>query len=204
MRKGWLLKNSVAFVGVVVSVCCLFVIIISVLKLPDVSLRDKLTGPSRGRKLSRDEEIGKLGKMMIEMLPEDLAFTVFVPSERAFKRDLRLQVNQSLGAEKRNDTYAIVSRILGFSTLPRTLLSTMVPPLKLVSYDSLSGLTLYISKDDDGLLVVNRIRSERINIRKGEFVVHVMDGIIMDAEFEQSVQPDIYEEEDFIETNILR
>jgi hypothetical protein len=54
---------------------------------------------------------------------------------------------------------------------------------------------LYISKDLDGMLVVNRIRSEKVDLRRGQIVVHIMDGVIMDAEFEQAVQPD-YTEED--------
>lgn len=199
MRRGYILKNSIAFVGVVISICCLMVIMVSVLRLPEASsLGNKVKGPYRtirNRKVSKDEAIGKFGEMMIEMLPEDLAFTVFVPSEKAFERDLRLRVSDSLIAEKRNDTYAVISRILGFSAVPRTLSSTMVTSGKDISFDSLSGFTLYISKDVDGMLVVNRIRSERVDIRRREIVVHIMDGVIMDAEFEQAVQPD-YDAED--------
>ncbi|XP_012087840.1 uncharacterized protein LOC105646572 isoform X2 [Jatropha curcas] len=182
----------------VVSVCCLIVIMISVLRLPEISVGNKLMGSYRtikSRKVSKDEGIGRFGEMMIEMLPEDLAFTVFIPSERAFERDLKLRVNDSLVADKRNDTYAIVSRILGFSAIPRTLSAAMVSSNKDVSYDSISGFTLYITKDVDGMLIVNRIRSERVDIRRREIIVHIMDGVIMDAEFEQSVQPD-YAEED--------
>ncbi|KAI5574841.1 hypothetical protein POPTR_010G192300v4 [Populus trichocarpa] len=198
MRRGCFVKNLIAFVGVVISVCCLLVIMVSVLQLPEVSLRNEVTGPNRTiriRKVSKDEEIGRFGEMMIEMLPEDLAFTVFVPSEKAFQRDLRLRLNDSLVAEKRNDTYAVVSRILGFSAVPQTLSSATVSSSKEVFYDSLSGFTLYISKDLDGMLVVNRIRSEKVDLRRGQIVVHIMDGVIMDAEFEQAVQPD-YTEED--------
>ena len=192
------MKNLIAFVGVVISICCLLVIMVSVLQLPEVTLRNKSTGPNRTirtRKVSKDEAIGRFGEMMIEMLPEDLAFTVFVPSEKAFQRDLKLQLNDSLVAEKRNDTYAVVSRILGFSAVPQTLSSTTVTSSKEVFYDSLSGFTLYISKDLDGMLVVNRIRSEMVDLKRGEIIVHIMDGVIMDAEFEQAVQPD-YTEED--------
>lgn len=169
------MKNLIAFVGVVISVCCLLVIMVSVLQLPEVSLRNKVTGPNRTiriRKVSKDEEIGRFGEMMIEMLPEDLAFTVFVPSEKAFQRDLRLRLNDSLVAEKRNDTYAVVSRILGFSAVPQTLSSATVSSSKEVFYDSLSGFTLYISKDLDGMLVVNRIRSEKVDLRRGQIVAN--------------------------------
>ena len=134
--------------------------------------------------------LGTFGNMMIQMLPEDLAFTVFIPSEAAFKRDLRLHTNDSLVGEKLNDTYAVISRVLGFSAVSRTLDSAMVPAGEELSYDSLSGFTLFISKDVGGVLVVNGVNSDRVDIRRRKLVVHVMDGVIMDAEFEQSVQPD--------------
>lgn len=133
--------------------------------------------------------------MMLEMLPEDLAFTVFVPSEEAFERDLRLRANDSFVGEKMNDTYAVVSRILGFSAVPRSLTSVSMPFEKEVLYDSISGFMLSVSKDVDGMLVVNRVRSQRVDLRKKELIVHVMDGVVMDAEFEQSVQPDNEEDE---------
>lgn len=198
MRRGHFSKNSIAFVCIVVSVCCLFVVFISMFRLPEVPVGSRAVGlyrtAKRGRVSENKKFIGRFGGMMIEMLPEDLAFTIFVPSQKAFDRDLRLRVNDSLVGEKLNDTYAIVSRVMGFSAVPRTLSSVMVPVGGEVSYDSISGFPLYITKDIDGMLVVNRIRSERVDIRKGEIVVHVMDGVIMDAEFEQSVQPDYSEE----------
>lgn len=140
--------------------------------------------------------IGKYGEMMIEMLPEDLAFTVFLPSEKAFVRDLRLNPNDSFVGEKMNDTYAVVSRVLGFSAVPRSLASKTVPFDKELSYDSISGFVLYISKEEDGMLVVNGVRSERVDLRKkgSVTVVHVMDGVLMDAEFQQSVQYDSEED----------
>ncbi|KAK9283744.1 hypothetical protein L1049_011994 [Liquidambar formosana] len=197
MRRGRLFKNSIAFVLVVVSVCCMFAVIISMLRLPEVPMGNRAIGYNgimKTRKVFEDGRIGKFGEMMVEMLPEDLAFTVFVPSEKAFERDLRLRVSDSLVAEKFNDTYAILSRILGFSAVPRTLLSVTVPFGKEISFDSVSGFGLYISKDLHGTLVVNRVRSQRVDLRSGEIVVHTMDGVIMDAEFEQSVQPDYSEE----------
>lgn len=200
MRRAHFLKNSIAFVCVFVSVCFLFVVTISILRLPEVPVGSRAVGLYRTAKTGSvsvneyEKVVGKFGEMMIEMLPEDLAFTVFVPSHKAFERDLRLRVNDSLVGEKMNDTYAVVSRVMGFSAVPRTLSSVMVPVGGEVSYDSISGFPLYITKDIDGMLVVNRIRSERVDLRKREIVVHIMDGVIMDAEFEQSVQPDYGEE----------
>lgn len=159
------------------------------LRLPDISLGST----SIHGEVFRREEIGKFAEMMIEMLPEDLAFTIFVPSVKAFDRELKLQVNDSLVGDNVNNTYAILSRILGFSAVPRTLSSIMVPFGEVISYDSLSGLTLYISKSSDGKLLVNRVESERLDLKKGKIVIHIMDGVIMDAEFEQSVQPDYNE-----------
>ncbi|KAH7548205.1 hypothetical protein JRO89_XS14G0083200 [Xanthoceras sorbifolium] len=138
------------------------------------------------RKVSANE-LGKFAEMMLEMLPKDLAFTVFVPSAKAFERDLKLQVNNSLVGDKMNNTYAIISRVLGFSAVPRTLSSVSVPFGEEISYDSLSGYPLYVSKSLDGMLVVNTVRSERVDLKNGKIVVHIMDGVIMDAEFEQSI-----------------
>ncbi|XP_050209394.1 uncharacterized protein LOC126660102 [Mercurialis annua] len=197
MRRGYLLKDPIAFVGLVVSICCIVIITISVLKLPEVSVVNRVMTSNRtvkSSKVPKDVVIGKFGEMMIEMLPGDLAFTVFIPSEKAFERDLRLRVNDSLSAENRNDTYAVVSRIMGFSAIPRTLLSAMVYLDKEVSYDSVSGFPLYISKDEDGMVVVNRIRSEIVDVKREEVIVYIMDGVIMDAEFEQSVEPDDIED----------
>ncbi|GAV56784.1 Fasciclin domain-containing protein [Cephalotus follicularis] len=193
MLRILFLKNPIAFVLLVVSLCCLLVMFVTMLRLPEVSLGNKAAGYYRTPKNRLDfyhDGLGKFGDMMIEMLPEDLAFTVFVPSEKAFERDLRLRVSDSLVGEKMNDTYAVVSRVLGFSAVPRTLSSATIPVGEAVSYDSISGFALYISKDVDGMLVVNRIRSDKVDIKKRKIVVHVMDGVIMDAEFEQSVQPE--------------
>lgn len=194
------MRNSIGYVSVVVLVCCLFVILISTLRLPQEQLERRPIGLYRTTEIRKGSEsenpIGKFGLMMIEMLPEDLAFTVFVPSERAFERDLRLRANESLVGEKMNDSYAVVSRVLGFSAVPRTLVSGDVPFGKAVLYDSISGFVLYISKDVDGMLVVNRVRSQRVDIRRKEIVVHVMDGVVMDAEFEESVRPDNDEEDE--------
>ena len=89
------MKNSIASVWLVVLVSCLFVVLISVLRLPEVPIGRSATGLYRTRKFRETSEnesssIGKFGEMMINMLSEDLAFTVFVPSEGALARDLRL------------------------------------------------------------------------------------------------------------------
>ncbi|CAL1387525.1 unnamed protein product [Linum trigynum] len=75
-----------------------------------------------------DEKHGKFGEMMVGMLPEDLPFTVFMPSARAFERDIRLQAADGDTNSTRNDSYAVVCRILGFSAVPRALHSTILAP----------------------------------------------------------------------------
>ncbi|CAB4270904.1 unnamed protein product [Prunus armeniaca] len=196
MSRSRILRNPIAFVWRVVLVCCFLIVTISMLRLPEIPLGLQYPTTKTSKQTSEDENlsIGKFGKMMLEMLPEDLAFTVFVPSEEAFERDLRLSPNKSLVGEKMNDdTYAITSRVLGFSAVPRRLASVNVPIDKELSYDSISGFVLYISKEEDGALTVNRVRSKRVDLRKKGSVVHIMDGAIMDAEFQQSVQ---HEEQD--------
>ncbi|MCL7035019.1 hypothetical protein MKW94_023550 [Papaver nudicaule] len=200
LRKNCLLNNLIVFVSVVVFVSCFIVIFVSLLKLPEVSQHKGTFGSYRGlrtRKLVKeDEKLGVFGEMMIGMLPDDLAFTVFVPSVKAFGNDLKLQVNDSVvGLKESDDTFAILSRVLAFSAVPRSLLSVNVPIGKEVTFDSISGFTLYISRDSDGSLVVNRVRSKRLDLRRRDTVVHIMDGVIMDAEFEQSVQPENEDED---------
>lgn len=198
MRRGRS-KSPVAFIVVIVSVSCLFVLILTVLKLPDVSFTNGSSSLSNYKKFSKvannSYSLGKFGEMMIEMLPQDLSFTVFVPSETAFERDLRLSVNNSLTKEKEDDTYAILTRVLSFTVVPWKILAESVLNTEEVICDSLSGLKLYVSKDADEMLVVNRVRSTRVNLRKGEIVIHVMNGVIMEADFEQSVRSDNSDED---------
>ncbi|PSS32547.1 30S ribosomal protein [Actinidia chinensis var. chinensis] len=130
MTRNRFVRSPVAFVCVVVSVCCLLVVIITVLNLPEVLVADSKMAsfrPRRIKKVLEAEKIGQFGEMIIEMLPEDLAFTVFVPSGRAVARDLRLNVNDSLTGDKFHNAHAILTRILGFSAVPRTISSVFVP-----------------------------------------------------------------------------
>ncbi|KAM7499346.1 hypothetical protein LguiA_023760 [Lonicera macranthoides] len=192
MRRGHFLKNSIAFVALVVSISCLLVVMVSVLRLPEISVGKSAMGfirPKKIKNVSENARIGKFGEMMLQMLPDDLAFTIFIPSEKAFEQDLKLRVNDSLVGEKANDTHAILTRILSFTAVPWMIPSATLPYGKEFIYDSLSGFSLYISKDVDGMVIANGIRSERVDLRKGKIVLHVMDGVIMEAEFEQSVRP---------------
>ncbi|XP_059297612.1 uncharacterized protein LOC132050399 [Lycium ferocissimum] len=177
MKRGG--QDPIKFLCVIVSVACTLVLCLSVLKLNEIAV-----GSSDS---SRGGGIGKLGQMVIGMLPQDLGFTLFLPSEKALERDLGLGPSD-LG----NDTYAILTRVLGFSAVPRRIYIDDVQPGKEINYDSISGYTLYISKDSEGSLIVNgRIfASEMVDLRRGNIVVHVMDGVIMDSEFQLSAQDD--------------
>ncbi|CAL4930028.1 unnamed protein product [Urochloa decumbens] len=146
--------------------------------------------------------LGELGDAMVAMLPRDLPFTVFVPSPGSFRRVLKMQGRPTNGSAAAADaegggdsTDAVLSRVLGFSAVPRRLLAPDVPSrgaaTRLV-LDSVSGLRIHVSRDGDarGALVVNGVRSECVDVVRGETVVHVVAGVLMDAEFERSFAVD--------------
>uniref|UniRef100_A0ACD5WXZ9 Uncharacterized protein n=1 Tax=Avena sativa TaxID=4498 RepID=A0ACD5WXZ9_AVESA len=131
--------------------------------------------------------LGEFGDLMLSMLPRDLAFTAFVPSPESFRRVLKLRPNGSSAS----GTYAVVSRVLGFSAVPRKLRSADVPLRERVRLlDSLSGLKMYAWRDADGALIVNGVRSECVDVVRDQTVVHVMAGVLMDAEFQRSFPPE--------------
>ncbi|KAL7147835.1 hypothetical protein ABFS83_06G135400 [Erythranthe nasuta] len=181
-RKVRASKNPVKYICVIVTVSFIIVQIISALQLTSTI--------SSSPKPVMKPSIGELGETVIGMLPEDLAFTLFLPSEEAFRRDLRLDRNDS-------DSYATLTRVLGFSAVPRWIRTADLDlDLDLEYgeervYGSISGFDLVVSKGLKGMVVVNGVVvSEKKGLRKGSVVVYVMDGVLMDAEFRQSVQPD--------------
>ncbi|XP_060175135.1 uncharacterized protein LOC132605886 [Lycium barbarum] len=180
MKRGG--QDPIKFLCVVVSVACTLVLCLSVLKLNEIAV-----GSSDSSLTAGGGGIGKLGQTVIGMLPQDLGFTLFLPSEKALERDLGLGPSD-LG----NDTYAILTRVLGFSAVPRRIYIDDVQPGKEIDYDSISGYTLYISKDSEGSLIVNSriFATEMVDLPRGNIVVHVMDGVIMDSEFQLSAQDD--------------
>ncbi|KAG6433315.1 hypothetical protein SASPL_104924 [Salvia splendens] len=175
------LKNRVKLVCAIVTVSFLITQIFTAFQLIIVP---RLTTPStKTTDLSKRASISEFGETVIKLLPEDLAFTLFLPSEEAIRRDLRLKRNDS-------DSYAVLTRVMGFSSVPRWISSGDLEIGKEKSYDSISGLSLRVSKDLNGNVVVNGVVSEEVDLRIGEIIVHVMDGVVMDAEFEQSLRPD--------------
>uniref|UniRef100_A0A7N0UAL2 FAS1 domain-containing protein n=1 Tax=Kalanchoe fedtschenkoi TaxID=63787 RepID=A0A7N0UAL2_KALFE len=183
MKKAGVSRNPITSICLAISICCSLVIILSLRKLPEVSQPNL-----RANSSDEPPAIGKFGGMMIELLPDDLPFTVFLPSDEAFGNVLKLKVNESLTGEQLNDTQAVLSRVLGFSAVPRAIYSAEVPASsgKEVDFDSLSGFRLCVWKEEGGRLVVNRVKSISEDYRVRETIVHIMDGVIMDADFEQS------------------
>ncbi|KAL1544828.1 hypothetical protein AAHA92_21631 [Salvia divinorum] len=175
------LKNRLKVVCAVVTVSFIITQIFTAFQL--ISMPRSTTHSTKTSEISERASIGEFGETMIKLVPEDLAFTLFLPSEEAIRRDLRLKRNDS-------DSYAVLTRVLGFSSVPRWISSDNLERGKQISYDSISGLSLCVSKDLDGNLVVNGVVSEEVDLRFGEIIVHVMDGVVMDAEFEQSVRHD--------------
>lgn len=207
MKKPYFLKNPVAFLFLLITASSLTILIFSFFRLPE-------TPPSTGnnhlfhRKISFDlsKEVGFFGNMMIEMLPEDLVFTAFVPSDKSFTRDLGLKSNntqktKSLEEDDGDNRYAVVSRIMSFAVVPYKVEEGDIGKDETASFESLSGFTLKIWKQRNGVgLVVNGVETEKMGLKKGKIIVHTMNGVIMDSDFAQSVSSstsqDQEEEED--------
>lgn len=176
---------------------CLCLLILLSLSLPEIAPEEKsinglyrkvMAGTGRKRAVSSEVSLGMLGEMMVSMLPSDLAFTVFVPSEAALESILKLRTSESLTKEKINNTYALLSRVMAFSAVPQHLPSASLPFNGEISFDSVSGFRLHVWRSLDKTLLVNNVSSERVDLSKDEIIVHVISGVLMDAEFEQSLE----------------
>lgn len=98
--------------------------------------------------------------------------------------------------EERDNVVAIVSRVVGFSSVARKVKADSVVIGGLVEYESVSGFRVGVYKGSDGVLVVNGVRVVEMDLEVGEVVAHLIDGVVMDAAFEQSVRPDNDEDDD--------
>ncbi|GER47268.1 octanoyltransferase, partial [Striga asiatica] len=179
MRRNIGVPNHVKLVFTVISISFIIIQIISAIHLTKIPL-STISTPKHKISTTEYSKIGELGKTVIGMLPEDLPFTLFLPSEEAFRHDLGLSRNDS------DDAYATLTRVLGFSALPRHVYVADLEYGKQKIYDSISGFTLYLSKTLKGMVVVNGVVSEVVDLKLGEILVHVMNGVVMDAEFELS------------------
>ncbi|KAH9298632.1 hypothetical protein KI387_030314, partial [Taxus chinensis] len=118
---------------------------------------------------------------MVRMLPDDLPFTVFVPSEQKLQRTLGQRDNfagegnfteEMVVNSTYNNTIAVVSRIIGFSIVPLNLLSSYVK-----SRDGCGfyiSIQLQITRSSCGVLYVNNVSCEVTDARKGQLIAHVM------------------------------
>ncbi|XP_010427382.1 PREDICTED: uncharacterized protein LOC104712229 [Camelina sativa] len=204
MKKPHFLKNPVFFLLLLITLSSLTILIFSFLKLPETPL----AAGNHIRKLRYEltDELGYFGNMMIEMLPEDLVFTAFVPSDKSFRRDLGLRSNNSRQIKSLEDdddegddnTYAVVSRIMGFAVVPYKVEEADIRKDETASYESLSGFTLKIwRRRNSGGLVVNGIETEKMGlIKRGKIIVHVMNGVVMDSDFAQSLASSTPQDED--------
>lgn len=134
---------------------------------------------------------------MLSFLRPDLPFTVFIPNPLIFDSMLQaissrfntsgtLSLNSTVSEEESN--YAIVSRIFGFSAVPRRILFGMVPLNGEMGLESVSGFQLNVARlPSNGALVVNNLACTVVDIEREAIVVHLIDGILMDSDFEQSV-----------------
>ncbi|EOA24764.1 hypothetical protein CARUB_v10018041mg [Capsella rubella] len=193
MKKPHFLKNPVVFLLLLITLSSLTILIFSFLKLPETPL-------AAGNHLCKQrneltDELGYFGKMMIGMLPEDLVFTAFVPSDKAFRRDLGLKSNNSrrinsLEDDDGDNTYAVVSRIMGFAVVPYKVEEADIRNDETASYESLSGFKLKIWKKErngGSGLVVNGVETEKVGfVKRGKTIVHIMNGVVMDSDFAQS------------------
>ncbi|XP_057788916.1 uncharacterized protein LOC131005835 [Salvia miltiorrhiza] len=182
------LKSPVKLVCTIVTVSFIITQIFTAVKLRGIP-RSAIAS-TKTESPAKRARIGEFGETVIKLLPEDLAFTLFLPSEEAIRRDLRLNRNDS-------DAYAVLTRVLGFSSVPRWIWTADLERGGRRSYDSISGLSLSVGKDSNGNVVVNGVVSEVVDLRIGKTVVHVMDGVVMDAEFEQSVRPESDDDDEF-------
>jgi hypothetical protein len=164
--------------------------------------------------------LGPFGDLMLSFLPPDLAFTIFIPTPAAFEslmeaigdvepsgkasdRNLaRLRSNASYSLQEGKRNHALISRIFGFSAAPIRMVSSMIPPTgTMVEIESLSGFRLNLVRAlPEGTLLVNNLVCSTVDISRGPIVIHLVEGVLMESEFERSVMPfrDDGESEDYL------
>lgn len=143
--------------------------------------------------------VGRYGELMLTFLRPDLPFTVFIPKQSSFESMLlasnpRFNTSGTVSPNSTNDeeenNYAVISRVFGFSAVPKRILSGMVPFKGEMAVESVSGFRLNVARlPTTGTLVVNNLACIAVDIIKESIVIHFVDGVLMDSEFEQSVAP---------------
>ncbi|RVW60835.1 hypothetical protein CK203_033534 [Vitis vinifera] len=126
----------------------------------------------RNQRGFNDESIGKFGEMMLEMLPQDLAFHDLRPFRKSFPTGFEA-TSESESGGRADERY--LRRAFSLYLVSRPF------PAAVFQNDALWKRNSSIGTD---------------GYAEGEIVVHIMDGVIMDFEFEQSFQLDYSEEEE--------
>lgn len=137
--------------------------------------------------------VGVFGDAMIEMLgPTDVPFTIFVPSHATFLdvpifRNLEEKGKQADVLKTDSDSYIIMSHLLSFGTVPKSILSKLIPVGQEVVYESLSGSLVSVTRVPGRGFLVNNLTCMVTDLHIGQFVIHVLNGFVMDSEFQQSL-----------------
>ncbi|GAB2251677.1 hypothetical protein Droror1_Dr00004524 [Drosera rotundifolia] len=136
------------------SLIFLSLITLSLLKIPkfDLTIQSHHQIKQESHSL-KSSSTSRFGHMMLEMLPLDLPFVVFVSTEASFKRDLGLEWNESASVEERDNVVAIVSRVVGFSSVARKVRADSVVIGGLVEYESVGARRFELT----GPSIVDRI-----------------------------------------------
>lgn len=146
------------------------------------------------KKAPRFPELGTFGDVLVSMLgPATLPFTIFVPSEAAFGKFSRIFQQYSEKGEKldpldtNSNVYAVLSHVLSFSTVPKPIYLNTVPLEREAEYDSLSGHKLSIARVPGRGLVVNNLTCVVTDLKRERFIIHILNGVLMDPEFARSM-----------------
>lgn len=82
---------------------------------------------------------------------------------------------------------AVISRLLAFGAIPSRILAEGVLSGSQTRWESISGYSVYVAKDPMRGLLANNISCQTTDIFRGSTVVHILEGALMDPEFEQAV-----------------
>ena len=216
-RRRWkwrALKQSFGSATAVALLLLCIIFILSTLTPSPRSARPHLRGihivqdmaEMKKKKKTDQENLGLFGEHMLSFLPLDLPFTVFIPTPSSFQSlmdaigdskplDKTSQStvlgNKSYSLQDGNRNHALISRIFGFSSSPVRIESSMIPPDGIIlEIETLSGFRLNLVRiPPEGTILVNNLVCTTMDISRGSIVIHLVEGVLMESEFERSVMP---------------
>lgn len=148
---------------------------------------------------SGHRSVGVFGDAMVAMLgTTEEPFTIFVPSQAAFQNVssmFREEQAQDL-TDANSAAYAVMSHLLSFSAVPKSILSKHVPFDKEVVFEAMSGFLISMTRVHGKGLLVNNMTCSETDLRRGRLVLHVVNGVVMDSEFAQSMVQDALSQAD--------